>query len=1273
MLVLVGLGSDRAWAVSDRFVGTDYGNWNVSSNWNWGGVPDQWATVGWGSYTARIVLVDDTRQAEGLFLAADPGSSGKVHVRGGSLTVTEAVQLGVNGTGLVEIEGGTFTSMGLTNWGFGTNGYGSDEAVGTYYVHHSGHLNLMANVQFWRDAHPAAYLYADTNTGGTGSENSCVSLGSDVTVEVSRLEVGKYVSSNGVFTLSNTNRVRTDELIVGNIGTGTFWQNGGYLNGVTNVATGPSFRIGYMASGNGSYILNGGTLASADLDLATSGRGSFCQNSGYWYSGDIRMAEMPGSVATLEFNSGYFHAWNSITHGSGTATVIFDGDHAITWRGGGTKVFSATECFVGKKPGSSGYLPLSSVDSFEVAGALSLGERGSGTIIQSKGRCLAGTLKFGELGGAGAYILEWGTLEVGSVTQGTGAGTLSIRGGEFLSRGGINVDSFFVGGGSGVTLAGSLTTDTTVVGHTGAGTLALGSQNAAAALFRLTNGTMTGSGAGMTISSACLVENGTISARLGGSAYLLKQTVGTVTLSGANSYSGPTTVRAGTLIAKGDSSPGANGVFGNATTDIQVGDELSGSDVISLLIGYGRTISRGLTVNPYGGLVTLGGSNPAYTTATFSGPIALNRDVSLCSQNSDATVQFGVISGAGKTARLTGGGHVKVLPSSGTTNVNYVVEAGTGGRLLGGANTSGTVQYTGNITLFKEVTLSAASGGVVEFGTGGWSTHGYPVTVVGPGGVVQISNTLNTSGAVNVESGSLRVNGSLGGGGSALMVAGPASLGGTGTISKPVVVYGTINPGASPGVLTVNSDLTLAGTSTFDLGERGLVDPGAVDYDRIVMGGSGNTLTFGGTLNVVKYGNGPIFAPGQVYGLFDWGSDSTQGVFDAVNVPRLPAGLQWKRFGGQPFDYATGQIVVEESTQVAHYGLSVGLATSPWLLLNGNVNLLSSIANTGTPPQDTLDFGGLGALCDTVGGEISGPTTGGTDLPCDSSGTNTGQVFRGTVYSDGLQIVPAVAWAVCHNRPDDAIRDWQSPVVVHVGKASAGSGNDRAAFGPAMMGQGQPSRPGRDYAGLASKTMASPWHQDGRTLGTEAIIREGRDTSGLHTVSMEWRQRWDDGQILETAFLTSDVVRLTGMDTDTGGTAWPEDRHPSDPFVLEMTYTDPGRSGEEHSLLYLNLGDDHGLGGIGSAADCWKLATEGIFGGALQDGLHTSWDEFRKGHPEPLAELVGYWGWLEDGPDSGRAWAVIDFNNPQLSTPEPATLSLLALGGLMTLRCRRRK
>ena len=133
MLVLVGLGSDRAWAVSDRFVGTDYGNWNVSSNWNWGGVPDQWATVGWGSYTARIVLVDDTRQAEGLFLAADPGSSGKVHVWwGGSLTVTEAVQLGVNGTGLVEIEGGTFTSMGLTNWGFGTGGYGSDEAVGTY-------------------------------------------------------------------------------------------------------------------------------------------------------------------------------------------------------------------------------------------------------------------------------------------------------------------------------------------------------------------------------------------------------------------------------------------------------------------------------------------------------------------------------------------------------------------------------------------------------------------------------------------------------------------------------------------------------------------------------------------------------------------------------------------------------------------------------------------------------------------------------------------------------------------------------------------------------------------------------------------------------------------------------------------------------------------------------------------------------------------------------------------------------------------------------------
>src|SRR5206468_6817009 len=39
-----------------------------------------------------------------------------------------------------------------------------------------------------------------------------------------------------------------------------------------------------------------------------------------------------------------------------------------------------------------------------------------------------------------------------------------------------------------------------------------------------------------------------------------------------------------------------------------------------------------------------------------------------------------------------------------------------GGKTIGGSNTSGTVSYTGNLTLHDNTTLSAAAGGLVTFG-----------------------------------------------------------------------------------------------------------------------------------------------------------------------------------------------------------------------------------------------------------------------------------------------------------------------------------------------------------------------------------------------------------------------------------------------------------------------------------------------------------------------------------------------------------------------------
>lgn len=78
------------------------------------------------------------------------------------------------------------------------------------------------------------------------------------------------------------------------------------------------------------------------------------------------------------------------------------------------------------------------------------------------------------------------------------------------------------------------------------GTLAVGANADTVGAVTLNSGSITGSTGTLTGSSYDL-RSGSVSAKLGGSGALTKSTAGTVTLSGDNSYTGNTTVSAGTL------------------------------------------------------------------------------------------------------------------------------------------------------------------------------------------------------------------------------------------------------------------------------------------------------------------------------------------------------------------------------------------------------------------------------------------------------------------------------------------------------------------------------------------------------------------------------------------------------------------------------------------------------------------------------------------------------------------------------------------------------
>ena len=216
------------------------------------------------------------------------------------------------------------------------------------------------------------------------------------------------------------------------------------------------------------------------------------------------------------------------------------------------------------------------------------------------------TLTVGNGGGSGTYsgTIITGTGNIQLIKSGIGTQTLS---GINTYTGGTRID------------AGTLTlghaTDT--LANAGAvnvngGTLALGTNTDTVGTVTLTSGSITGSGAGELTGtgSAFDVRSGTVSAKLGGSVGLTKTTVGTVTLSGVNAYSGATNVNEGRLTI--DTSGSINASSGvtiaggalryNASTNLATtvtftSGTLEGTNwngtLSGLTIGSGQTISPG--------------------------------------------------------------------------------------------------------------------------------------------------------------------------------------------------------------------------------------------------------------------------------------------------------------------------------------------------------------------------------------------------------------------------------------------------------------------------------------------------------------------------------------------------------------------------------------------------------------------------------------------------------------------------------------------------------
>lgn len=321
---------------------------------------------------------------------------------------------------------------------------------------------------------------------------------------------------------------------------------------------------------------------------------------------------------------------------------------------------------------------------------------------------------------------------------------------------------------------------------------------------------------------------------------------GTMILTAANTYSGGTTIAATTLqIGAGGVTGGITGnvtdngslVFNRSNT-VTFPGAVSGSGSLTQA-GSGTLILTG--ANTYGGSTTISAGTlqigSGGTAGSVSGNITDNS--ALVFNRSDAVTYAGNITGTGSLTQA-GSGTLIVTGTnnfSGGTSINAgTLEIGPNGSIAGNIadnsslifNSSGTLTFAGAIS---------GSGALAQAGSG---------TLILDG------NSMGFSGATTVSSGILEVGDASNPGaalGGNVTVSAGATLMGHGTIVGSVVNNGTVQPGGTVGVLTLNGNYSQAssGTLTIEITPNVAAGPG-IGYDQLRIGG---TATLAGALSIL--------------------------------------------------------------------------------------------------------------------------------------------------------------------------------------------------------------------------------------------------------------------------------------------------------------------------------------------------------------------------------------------------------------------------------------
>lgn len=625
-------------------------------------------------------------------------------------------------------------------------------------------------------------------------------------------DVGKTVKiSNSVYVIADGS--------LGDAGNSILLSGGNLTFAATGTPTFSTSRAISLASGagtlnvtnNGTLNLNGTLTGSNTLSLNSQTANASGQTFGAAGSGSLVVlnGDASGFSGGVTVSNGTFRLGSSITLPSAfglltlanTAGVTFDMNNKIVTLGG-LATGGATGGTIINAPATLTLTAASGTPSF--AGVIADTYRSSGTLALIKDGAFGQTLTASNTYTGGT------TINAGTLTLGHATNTLA-------DTGTINVNG---------------------------GTLAIGNNSDTVGAVTLTSGSITG-GSGTLTGSSYDVRSGTISARLGGSAALTKNTGGTVTLSNSNnSYAGGTTVNAGVLAI---STTGGVGTIGTGTLTMAGGTfAIATNDTGS---NYANTLaitgSASFGTSGLNALVTFSGANQSISgTPTITvGGASTSRGV-IFTTNAMQLFSNASFTGSGNSPRLDLTGGFDLKDGNRTLTFDGTITATVGGSLSDsvGANRTLTLAGSGTVTINTMAAFNNGAGLVID------GITARPSAV----GVLPDAITLN-SGSLDIQAAGLTVAGLNGSGGT------------------------VINPSGSDRTLTLNG----SGTYTFD----GDISPATGSRVRLVKDGNGTQiLTSANSTYVGTTGSSTTINAGvlEVKFLANGGSNSSIGAAGAT-------------------------------------------------------------------------------------------------------------------------------------------------------------------------------------------------------------------------------------------------------------------------------------------------------------------------------------------------------------------------------------------------------